>query len=85
MYKRNRDLSITTLQSCFWWGPCQTRKSTLLKSTFPDAPYYDLLLASDFRRLLQESTPPAAEECDWHEALPEPIKRPRSLLMKCRS
>jgi len=53
MYKRNIDLSLTTSQSCFLWGSRQTGKSTLLKNTFPDALYYDLLLASDFRRLLQ--------------------------------
>ncbi len=54
MYKRKITLSITKSQSCFLWGPRQTGKSTLLNNTFPDALYYDLLLASDFRRLLHD-------------------------------
>ena len=54
MYKRSIDLSLTATQSCFLWGPRQAGKSTLLKRSFPDALYYDLLLAADFRRLLQD-------------------------------
>lgn len=38
-------------RSCFLWGPRQTGKSTLLRRLFPEAPFYDLLLASEFRRL----------------------------------
>lgn len=36
------------------WDPRQTGKSTLLRSLFPTAPYYDLLLSSEYRRLLQD-------------------------------
>ncbi|MEO6596056.1 MAG: DUF4143 domain-containing protein, partial [Planctomycetota bacterium] len=33
------------------WGPRQSGKSTLLRELFPRAPYYDLLLAHEYRRL----------------------------------
>lgn len=42
--------SIT--ESCFLWGPRQTGKSTLLKTLFPGARRYDLLLSDIYRRLL---------------------------------
>ena len=45
------DLSAST---CFLWGPRQSGKSTLQRSLFPEAPYYDLLRAAEFRRLDQE-------------------------------
>jgi predicted AAA+ superfamily ATPase len=38
-------------RTCFLWGPRQCGKSTLLRAAFPDAPYYDLLRATEFRRL----------------------------------
>jgi predicted AAA+ superfamily ATPase len=37
--------------SIFFWGPRQTGKSTLLRETFPEALYYDLLSSGEFRRL----------------------------------
>ena len=37
--------------SIFFWGPRQTGKSTFLRDTFPEALYYDLLSAGEFRRL----------------------------------
>lgn len=43
-----RDLGERT---CFLWGPRQTGKSTLLRTLFQNAPFFDLLDASLFRRL----------------------------------
>ena len=48
-----RFLTIPELQddSVFLWGARQTGKSTLLKSLFPKAQYYDLLLPDVYSRL----------------------------------
>ncbi len=51
MFDRILNFDRAKRQSCFLWGPRQTGKSTLLRERFPDAPSYDLLLASEFRRL----------------------------------
>lgn len=51
MFDRILSLTRAGNQSCFLWGPRQTGKSTLLRKRFPHAPLYDLLLASEFRRL----------------------------------
>ena len=52
MYKRALDLrEIIKHKSLFLFGPRQTGKSTLVRQSFPDAAYYDLLEADTFREL----------------------------------
>jgi predicted AAA+ superfamily ATPase len=51
MFKRLQNLAEMNGESCFLWGARQTGKSTLLKQLFPNSPYYDLLLSSEFERL----------------------------------
>ena len=52
MYKRTIQLSeIASKKSFFLIGPRQTGKSTLLRTSFPNATYIDLLEADVFRRL----------------------------------
>jgi predicted AAA+ superfamily ATPase len=52
MYKRIINLLLSETETCFLWGPRQTGKSTLLKTLFPDARVYDLLLSNEYHRLL---------------------------------
>jgi len=51
MYKRIQNLALSLEETCFFWGPRQTGKSTLLKQLFPEAPMYDLLLSTQYERL----------------------------------
>ena len=52
MINRIIDFAIAQSESCFLWGPRQTGKSTLLHAKFPGALFYDMLLASNYRRFL---------------------------------
>lgn len=62
MYKRITILDLSKKHTCFLWGPRQTGKSTLLRGLFPEAPWYDLLLSDEYRRLV--ARPQAIrEEC----------------------
>lgn len=76
MFIRILDAATLRAGTCFLWGPRQSGKSTLLRHLFPRAPCYDLLQATEFRRL---SANPAllGQECaalGWtKQSQPEPI------------
>jgi len=53
MYIRILKLKEISEDSLFLWGARQTGKSTLLKTLFPDARYYDLLKSEEFERLFR--------------------------------
>lgn len=52
MFKRNLTLPVAGTESFFLWGPRQTGKSTLLRATYKDAHWIDLLKSEEFRRYL---------------------------------
>ena len=53
MYIREQTFRGLGQESTFLWGARQTGKSTLLKAMYPEAFYFDLLLADVYNRLLQ--------------------------------
>ena len=53
MINRILNLDNADNDSTFVWGARQVGKTTLIKETYPDAVYYDLLQAKDFDRLLR--------------------------------
>ena len=62
MLERILKLEEVKDDSLFLWGSRQTGKSTLLRTLFPDARYYDLL-KSDLRMALQLHPSKLREEC----------------------
>ena len=53
MFKRALSLPRQGSATFFLWGPRQTGKTTLLRATYPNALWVDLLKADEFRRYLQ--------------------------------
>ncbi len=53
MIERRITLPEPGTETFFLWGPRQTGKSTLLKATYPDALWLDLLKSEEFRRYLE--------------------------------
>jgi predicted AAA+ superfamily ATPase len=67
VYERFLDLrKLLAQRSLFLFGPRQTGKSTLVRRTFPEAAYFDLLEADTFRELsarpeyMRQTLPPTA-------------------------
>lgn len=54
MFQRSLKLPQPGKETFFLWGPRQTGKSTLLKTTYPEALWIDLLKTDEYRRFLQE-------------------------------
>ena len=50
MFKRSLSLPASGTETFFLWGPRQTGKTTLLRKTYGDARWVDLLKAEEFRR-----------------------------------
>lgn len=50
MFRRALRLPRHPTESFFLWGPRQTGKSSLLRETYPDATWIDLLRTDDFVR-----------------------------------
>jgi len=53
IYIRRLSLEDENNDSVFLWGARQVGKTTLLEQMYPEARYYDLLLAKEFERLLR--------------------------------
>ncbi|NIO09994.1 MAG: AAA family ATPase [Deltaproteobacteria bacterium] len=53
MFKRALELPRPGKETFFLWGPRQTGKTTLLKATYPNSVWIDLLKADEYRRYLQ--------------------------------
>jgi predicted AAA+ superfamily ATPase len=92
-FKRIQSLKGRGKESCFLWGPRQTGKTTLLLELFPQSPRYNLLLASEARRLLtnpslmrQEllATPPGSHPIiiDEVQKVPELIDEAQALIVE---
>jgi uncharacterized protein len=73
-YRRIIDLSgPVSKRSLFLFGPRQTGKTYLLRHLFPDAPFYNLLLADLFSRLSRRPSLIREELCAKKKAIHGPI------------
>lgn len=92
-FKRLQTLAGRSEESCFLWGPRQTGKTTLLLDAFPDSPRYNLLLASEARRLSTDpsimrqellATPPGSSPViiDEVQKVPELIDEAQALIVE---
>lgn len=70
MFQRKLQLPETGQETFFLWGPRQTGKSTLLRATYPEAVWIDLLKAEEYRRYLQN---PEFLRQELPESLPAPF------------
>ena len=52
--QRAQKLPLAGTETFFLWGPRQTGKSTLLRHTYENAVWIDLLKAEEYRRYLQQ-------------------------------
>lgn len=52
MFERSLELPPPGTESFFLWGPRQTGKTTLLRQSYPDAVWLDLLKSDEYRRYL---------------------------------
>ena len=53
MFTRSLRLPTPGTETFFLWGPRQTGKTTLLRATYPESLWIDLLKAEEYRRYLQ--------------------------------
>ena len=53
IFKRRLSLPMSGKETFFLWGARQTGKSTLLRHSYPDAFWIDLLKAEEFRRYIE--------------------------------
>ena len=73
-YNRLLDLQEESAKrSLFLFGPRQTGKTSLLKRTFPDAPFYNLLLADVFLKISQRPQVIREELAAAGEACVQPV------------
>ena len=57
MLERRLSLPASGKETFFLWEARQTGKSTLLRRSYPDAIWIDLLKAEEFRRYLEHASP----------------------------
>jgi len=73
-YERILDLKTESAKkSLFLFGPRQTGKTSLLRKTFPEVPFYNLLLADVFFRISQRPQVIREEALALGDACPQPI------------